>query len=102
MPEELWGEALGWARIYGACAISRALGIGYAGLRTRLGMGKHIQQRGTEAGGGGFVELGNLWAGSGLSTVEVIGQHGCRLTLSLAPASNIDVASVVAAFLRPA
>jgi len=35
MPEELWGEALDWARIYGACAISRALGIGYASLRIK-------------------------------------------------------------------
>lgn len=69
------------------------------GITHSLAKGGQGIEGGTEALGGGFVELEPMWAGSGPSLVEVMGQQGCRLTLRILPGSGIDVAGVVAAFL---
>ena len=40
LPREFWEEAVGLARDFGVSPVSRWLGIGYAGLRQRLGDGR--------------------------------------------------------------
>ena len=130
MPEALWAEALGWARSFGASAVSRALGIGYVGLHQRLGVageserdvepwlrsgttwgskGEHRERSeqavppfmsGAERLGGSFVELSGC-PGS-LMLVEMDRSDGCRLRLQVHPGVPFDAAGILRAFLGQA
>ncbi len=99
MPEALWTEATAWARRLGACAVSRALGIGYASLRQRLDA-TGGSETGAEVSRAGFVELSG-WAGSPM-VVEVDRADGCRLRLQVGPGAAPDAAGVLRAFLGQA
>ena len=96
MPVGLWDEATAWAGRLGASAASRALGVGYVGLRRRLGASVG------EAGGaaalrGSFVELGG-WPSAPM-VVETDRADGCRLRLQVQPGSGSEAALVLTAFL---
>lgn len=99
MPEPLWAGATEWARRFGACAVSRALGIGYVGLRRRLGLAGE-PETGPEFPRSGFVELSG-WPGSPM-LVEVNRVDGCRLGLQVHPGAGPDAAHVLRAFLGQA
>jgi hypothetical protein len=99
MPEPLWAGAVEWARRFGACAVSRALGIGYGGLRRRLGLADGSETS-PEAPRGGFVELSG-WSSSPM-LVEVSRADGCRLGLQVHPGEGPDAAQVLRAFLGQA
>lgn len=105
MPAGLWSEAAGWARRFGASAVIRALGIGYVGLRQRLGEAAE-PYRGTEVRGGGFVELGT-WAGPpaagcGPMRVEVDRADGCQIRLEVTAGGVEAAATLLRAFLGQA
>ena len=96
MPAWLWDEAVAFGRSFGASSVSRALGIGYVGLRQRLGEAEGLEP-GPEIPSGGFVELG-AWSGSPM-LVEADRADGCRLRLQVYPGAGSDAAAVLRAFL---
>lgn len=98
MPEELWCMAAELARKHGVSRVAEELGLGYTNLKNRLATGAATIKRGTEAAGGGFVELVNL-AGCGQMRVEVSRPDGCQMRIELGAGLGADVAPVVRAFL---
>ena len=98
MPEELWEMAVELAQKHGVSRISVDLGLGYTGLKTRYSNKAREIERGTEANGGGFVELFNL-AGCGQIRVEVNRQDGCLMRLELGSGLGLDAAPIISAFL---
>ena len=104
MPEELWADAVALARVEGAYAIARDLGLSYASLRTRLARTtRPARRRRAQAAGPGFVEVGGdeLLAalGAGGSVVAVTRRDGAQLTVRLAGAQVLDVVALSAAFV---
>jgi len=98
MPEELWRLSADLADVHGACRVSKILGLGYEGLKTRMGKNVREIKRGTEANGGGFVEMVNL-AGCGPMRVEVSRPDGCQLRLELCRGFGIEAAPLLQIFL---
>lgn len=78
MPEALWAEAVELAEVHGVSCVCRELGLGYPALRSRIPRVSMDLQGGTEALGGGFVELGQ-WAGCGHIRMEVSKPNGYKL-----------------------
>jgi hypothetical protein len=99
MPEELWQEAGEAARRLGVCRVSRALRLGYVGLRRRAGSGSQPPSRADQRGeslqqNGEFVELAGFSAvrqapGSDETVVEVAAPDGTRLTIRLKGSANV-------------
>lgn len=100
MPEALWMEAAALADRYGVSAVSRALGVGYMGLRQRLGEVASAE-KGTEAQGGGFVEVGT-WPGCGRIRVEVARADGSRMKLEVMEGAASEAVDLLRAFLASA
>lgn len=97
MPRELWAEAVGLASHFGVSAVSRGLGIGYAGLRQRLGeIGEPLLKTGVR--GEDFVELGT-WAGCGPMRMEVQHANGSRLRLEGIQGASNEAALLLRIFL---
>lgn len=92
MPAVLWDEAVSLARHLGAHPVKAALGLNYESLRQRLESSQPKP---------GFVELSGAQllgsAGTG-PVVEISDERGMRLTVRLAPGSELDLASLVEAF----
>lgn len=99
MPAELWSEATILAESEGAYAISRALGIGFSGLKQRL---DHCATAEAPRPSRAFVELtGAQILGPQLPpgpVVELSDDAGLRLTVRLTKDSEVDLARLVAAF----
>ena len=100
MPERLWDDAVVLARELGVHPVKAALGLNYESLRHRLeGSGASVKPE------SGFVELSGAQllgsAGTG-PVVEVSDERGMRLTVRLAPGSELDLARLVEAFRRDA
>jgi len=96
MPEGLWSEVVEWGRRYGACRVSRELGVDYGSLRSRLGVGKADAQVDS-----GFVELGGF-AGWGSTRVEASRPDGCSLRIEVATGGGAEAAVLLQAFLGQA
>ncbi len=97
MPEALWLEASALAERFGVSAVSRALGIGYIGLRQRLGESEAAEM-GAEVQGGGFVEVGT-WPGCGRIRVEVERADGRRMKLEVMEGASTEAVDLLRAFL---
>ena len=94
LPEQLWRQAMSWARKLGPYQASRALGVSYDSLRRRM---ENRPPNGPVSTS--FVEfqgaqLLDLDAGG---VVEVVDEAGARLTIRVS-ARALDAAAVVAAF----
>jgi hypothetical protein len=98
MPEELWRLAADLAEVHGAGRVSKQLGIGFVGLKSRMGNKDREIKRGTEFSGDGFVELVNL-AGCGPIRVEVSKPDGCQLRLELSRGLGEEGALLLQTFL---
>jgi len=98
MPEELWGMAVDLARRHGVGRVSKELGLGYVGLKSRIEACPIEIKKGTEPFGGGFVELERM-AGCGQIRVEVNRPDGCLLRLELGSGFGADVVPIMRAFL---
>jgi len=97
MPPELWADAVALAREHGTFHTARALGLSYQTLKERVAE----QGRGGRTGAPeGFVEIPGaaLFTGTEANVVEISDGPGRTLVIRLAGA--VDVAGVVAAFLR--
>ena len=100
MPESLWQEATRLSRKHGVSPVCRHVGLGYASLQKRVAAAESASSQ-ESAEGCGFVELSaaQLLGGSPSQTVlELSARDGTRLTLRLAPGSEVDVVGLVEAF----
>jgi hypothetical protein len=102
VPEALWAEAVGAARVAGVEATARALRLDRSRLAARMTTAE-VAAGGGASGevGGGFVELeaGRL----GLSPRTVLrleGRDGERLEVELGAGAAIDLAALPEAFWR--
>ena len=100
MPESLWLEATRLARTHGVSPVCRHVGLGYASLQKRVAATADAlsQEPSDEAG---FVELSAaqlLGASAAQTVLELSDRDGTRLTLHLAPGSEVDVLGLVAGF----
>lgn len=104
MPEELWDSAVELARRYGACQISRGVGVDYKTLRLRLAkvVGKPSVVKPT------FVQLPAtldqvppLTSPVG-ATIELSRPDGSRMRIHLEAGRGMEAAGIVAAFLGSA
>lgn len=98
MPEELWGMAVDLARRHGVGRVSKELGLGYVGLKSRIEACPIEIQKGTKPIGGGFVEL-PIVARCGQMRVEVNRPDGCLLRIELGSDFGADVVQIMRAFL---
>lgn len=99
MPESLWQEATRAARKHGVSPVCRHVGLGYASLQKRVAAAEAASSE--ESAGEGFVELSaaQLLGGSPSQTMlELSARDGTRLTLRLAPGSEVDVVGLVEGF----
>lgn len=101
MPEVLWREATRLAGKHGVSPVCRHAGLGYASLQQRVEAGRDASLQ-EAAGEAGFVELSAeqlLGAPSVPQTVlELSDGDGTRLTLRLAPGTEVDVVGLVQGF----
>jgi len=112
MPEELWKEASGFAQKLGISRVSRALKVGYSGLKRRMqssGVSRVPAQRRACAASVSrpdFIELSGVAAlpishetpGASDAVLEVVAPDGMRLTIRLKTATSANVTAWVSAF----
>jgi len=101
MPEPLWEAAVAAAREDGVWRVSRALGVNYQSLRSRV-EGLAGEERGGANGVPGFVELDGVLGVSGreATTLELSRPDGSRLTIRLEGRGGLDLPTLAEAFLR--
>lgn len=100
MPESLWREAAHLARVHGVSPVCRHVGLGYASLQQRVALSDD-EPTPAPVADGGFVEVSaaRLLGTSATQTVlELSDREGTRLTLRLAPGSEVDVLGLVERF----
>ncbi len=114
IPEELWGEAIGLARVEGVYATAKALRLNYERLRERVtgagGTGKvggkskrEANVTGSQLVSSGFIDLGMApLGGGGKTVVELEGRDGVRMRIDVGGATGVDVVALARAFwIRP-
>ena len=100
MPESLWQEATRLARTHGVSSVCRHVGLGYTSLQKRVAAAEDGSSQ-EPAEEGGFVELSAaqlLGASAAQTVLELSDRDGTRLTLRLAPGSEVDVLGLVQGF----
>jgi hypothetical protein len=101
MPEELWEAAVALARVDGAYAVARDLGVNYATLKRRVECAAPGR---APSAGAGFVELDAAEVfGAREQTgtvVELAGADGTKLSVRLRGSEPLDVVALAGAFLR--
>jgi hypothetical protein len=98
IPEKLWSEAVGLARVEGLYATSRALRFNYYSLKKRVDQAKSEERRKkSERTAFVEVEMGPLGS-SGKTIVELVGRRGSRLRIDVTGASGVDVVGLAQAF----
>jgi hypothetical protein len=100
MPESLWQEATRLARVHGVSPVCRHVGLGYASLQKRVAAAGDAPSH-EPKDEGGFVELSAaqlLGTPAAQTVLELSDGDGMRLTLRLAPGSEVDVLGLVQGF----
>ena len=101
MPEELWETAVALARVDGAYAVARDLGINYTTLKRRL---ESPATASAESGVRGFIELdaAQMLGTAALAgtVVELARADGTKLTVRLRDGETVDVVALAHAVLR--
>lgn len=92
LPAWVWKEATKLAQTRGVGSVSRALGLSAASLVRRLPPGGGPASRSTDAPQPAFVELArSSIQPSERCVVEIVGRDGCRLTITVANAKDLDL-----------
>ena len=94
MPEHLWNEAAGLARIEGVYAVSHALRLNYDCLKDRVSGPTAVSEA---TSSGAFVELEMSRGGDGL-VVEFFGHRGGRMRIEVTGSRPLDLANLAATF----
>jgi len=93
MSEDLWSEAVSWAKHFGVNPVCRTLGLSYTDLKRRLGTGHKVLRYCPDPVQPTFVELngsnflGDLQVGP---VLEVTNPDGGRMLLRLPAGSLVD------------
>jgi hypothetical protein len=104
MPESLWLAATRLALTHGVSPVCRHVGLGYASLQKRVAAtadAPSLEASREPADEAGFVELSAaqlLGASAAQTVLELSHRDGTRLTLRLAPGSEVDVLGLVQGF----
>lgn len=80
IPEKIWGEAVGAARVHGVAETARTLGLDARRLAARMHGEKVEQEPSIE---GRFVELPPLAAAPVATVLELVGRDGERVRVEL-------------------
>jgi hypothetical protein len=103
MPEPLWEAAVAAAREHGVWGVSRALGVNYQSLRSRVG-GLARGERGRASGPAGFVELDGAQvlgaAEREVTTLDLSRPDGARMTIRLEGRGRLDLPALAEALWR--
>lgn len=97
IPEALWNEAVGVARVVGLWETARALGFNYERLKARLARAEG-KQRVEGRQESGFVELGMGQLCGSRTVVELLGRGGERMRIEVTGTSTLDVVGLSDAF----
>ena len=98
MPEPLWQEAIGLAKVYGGSPVQKILRIDYRGLERRaLGIVKPSAKAGS-VGRPSFIELPSLPARRAEHLVELEDGTGRKLSLKIVAGHLAEVLPVVQSF----
>jgi hypothetical protein len=101
MPDELWAAAVALARVDGAYAVARDLGVNYGALKRRVDRSAAPR---AERSAPRFVELNGAEVFGARepadSVVELSGADGAKLTVRLRNGEPLDVVALAGAFLR--
>lgn len=101
MPEPLWEQAIGLAKVYGVSPVQRFLRIDYRGLERRaLGIIKP-PAKARPAVRPSFIELPSLPARRAEHLVELEDGTGRKLSLKIAAGHLAEVLPLAQAFWRP-
>jgi hypothetical protein len=96
IPEDLWVEAAGLARVHGVSRVANALGLGYEGLKRRTEGEKEKQS--ARAIQGPFVEIDTRAISFSGVSVEIERPDGMKMAIRLTGAIPLDLASLVDSF----
>jgi len=97
IPEDLWEEAAGLARVAGLWATARALRLNYDRLKSRV-TGKAGRERAEGQEESGFVDLGMGQLCGGRTVLEMMGRGGERMRIEVTGASTVDVVGLTQTF----
>jgi hypothetical protein len=101
MPEELWGAAVGLARVYGVYRVARALRVSYESLKRRTSESE-TAKRSKGAGSATFVEVDAGQFGAlptpTATVVELTDGDGAKLTIRLPGSADVDVVELANGF----
>jgi len=97
IPEDLWDEAAGLARVAGLWATARALRLNYDRLKSRVvvkaGKGRVAGRQES-----GFVDLGMGQLCGGQTVLEMMGRGGERMRIEVTGVSTVDVVGLTRTF----
>ena len=99
IPDELWNEAAGVARVAGLWATARTLRLNYEGLKARVG-GVAVKE-GTAVAGqqvSAFVDLGMGQLCGSKTVLDMVGRGGERMRIEVTGASTVDVVGLAGTF----
>ena len=97
IPEKVWSEAVGLARVHGVNRVSEAMRLSHERLTKRLNA-RRKTQRG--AGAPRFVEFAPIEMANGTSKMSIDLVDGSGRSMTLRNANASDVSGIVAAFFR--
>ena len=99
IPEPIWAQAVGLARVHGASRVSAAMRLSYEGLKSRLGNADRELPEGertlTASASPPFIEIPPVGL-RGEATVEIAGGAGRHMTIH--GVRGAELPGVVAAF----
>lgn len=99
IPEGLWNEAVGVARVDGLSRTARALRLDHGRLKARASCSEAcLGEISDRPGDATFVEMGIGALGSSRTVVEFVGGDGERMRIDVTGPSAVDVVGLSQAF----
>ena len=97
IPDELWSEAAGLARVAGLWATARALRLNYESLKARVG-GVAGKEKVAGQQVPAFVDLGMGQLCGSKTVLDMVGRGGERMRIEVTGASTVDVVGLAGTF----
>ena len=97
IPDDLWNEAAGLARVAGLWTTARALRLNYERLKARVGRVDGKEQVAGQQGSA-FVDLGMGQLCGSRTVLDMVGRGGERMRIEVTGASTVDVVGLTQTF----
>jgi len=97
IPEDLWNEAAGAARVCGVYRTARTLRLNYDRLKTRAAATEG-EGRSRKIAASAFVELRMEPVGAAGAVIELVSRRGEQMRIHLSGARTTDLVSLAQAF----